>query len=54
MNICEDCIFDCFAQLVALLSEEKFQPFVYRIYQWTVFGESPSEYTFTFYDLIFM
>ena len=54
MNIYEDHIFDCFAELVMRLSEETFRPLFDTIYEWAVFNEPPPEHTLTFYRLTFM
>ncbi|CAF0927557.1 unnamed protein product [Adineta ricciae] len=54
MNIYEDHIFDCFAELVMRLSEETFRPLFYTIYEWAVYNEPPPEYTLTFYRLTFI
>ncbi|CAF1091033.1 unnamed protein product [Rotaria magnacalcarata] len=51
MNIYEDYIFECFAELVMRLSEETFRPLFYTIYEWAVYNEPPAEYTLTFYRL---
>ena len=51
MNVYEDYIFDCFAELVMRLSEETFRPLFYTIYEWAVYNEPPAEYTLTFYRL---
>ncbi|CAF0980112.1 unnamed protein product [Adineta steineri] len=54
MNIYEDYVFDCFAELVMRLSEETFRPLFYTIYEWAVYNEPPSEYTLTFYRLTYI
>jgi len=54
MNVYEDHVLDCFAELVMRLSEETFRPLFYTIYEWAVYNEPPAEYTLTFYRLTFM